>query len=113
MFAIEVNKENGVDQIVLRDTISKTFVDIIPSCGAILHGFTVLHNQSLINIIDHYNSKADFDDNVTSKGFKSCKLSPFACRINKATYRFGEKEYHIEKFLLNAVRFILSPIFLS
>ena len=101
MFAIEVNKKNGFDQIVLRDTISKTFVEITPSCGATLHGFTVLHNQWPVNIIDHYDSKADFDDTVTSRGFKSCKLSPFACRINKATYRFGEKEYHIEKFLLN------------
>jgi aldose 1-epimerase len=101
MFAIEVNKENGFDKIVLKDTLSKTFVDIIPSCGAILHAFTVFHNGAFINIIDHYDSKTDFSDNVTSKGFKSCKLSPFACRINNATYEFGEKEYHIEKFLLN------------
>jgi len=101
MFATEVNNENGFDKIVLRDTLSKTFVDIIPSCGAILHSFTVLHNDTLVNVIDHYDSLEDFTGNVTSKGFKSCKLSPFACRINNATYRFGEKQYTIEKFLLN------------
>ena len=101
MFAIEVNNENGFEKIVLRDTFSKTFVDIIPSCGAILHAFTVFHNGEFINIIDHYESKADFSHNVTAKGFKSCKLSPFACRINNATYHFGEKDYHVEKFLLN------------
>ena len=101
MFAIDLNSENGFEKIVLKDTLSKTFVEIIPSCGAILHAFTVFHNDVFINIIDHYENMADFSNNVTSKGFKSCKLSPFACRINKATYHFGEKEYHVEKFLLN------------
>ena len=101
MFATEANNENGFDKIVLKDTLSKTFVEIIPSCGAILHSFTVLHNTSLLNVIDHYESAEDFARNVTSNGFKSCKLSPFACRVNNATYRFGEKEYTLEKFLLN------------
>lgn len=101
MFTIEVNNENGFEKFVLKDALSQTSVDIIPSCGAILHAFTVFQNGIFINIIDNYESKADFSDNVTSKGFKSCKLSPFACRINNATYQFGERDYHIEKFLLN------------
>lgn len=101
MFTIEVNDENGFRKIVLRDTLSKTFVEIIPSCGAILHAFTVFHDGAFINIIDHYDSKSDFEHNVTSKGFKSSKLSPFACRIKNATYQFEGKEYRIEKFLLN------------
>lgn len=101
MFATEVGNENGFDKIVLRDTITKTFVDIIPSCGAILHSFSIVHNHSFLNVIDHYESAEDFSLNVSSKGFKSCKLSPFACRINNAAYRFGEKEYSIEKFILN------------
>lgn len=101
MFATAINTGDGFDKIVLKDNASKTFVEILPSCGAILHSFSVFHNNELINVIDHYESEKDFKDNVTSKGFKSCKLSPFACRINNATYRFGEKEYTIEKFLLN------------
>ncbi|MEP7108117.1 MAG: aldose 1-epimerase [Ferruginibacter sp.] len=101
MFAIEVSIENGFDKIVLKDTLSGTSVDIIPSCGASLHAFRVLHNNSSINVIDHFESAEDFAGNVTSKGFKSCKLSPFACRLNNATYRFGGKEYTIKKFLLN------------
>lgn len=101
MFAIDFDNDNGFDKIILRDNISKTFVEVIPCCGAILHAFTVFHNDVFINTIDQYASKDDFSDNVTSKGFKSCKLSPFACRINNATYQFGESEYQIEKFLLN------------
>jgi aldose 1-epimerase len=101
MFATEVNNENGFDKIVLKDTLSKTFVDIVPSCGAILHSFSVVHDNSFLNVIDHYDSAGDFSANVISKGFKSCKLSPFACRINNAAYQFGEKEYTIEKFVLD------------
>lgn len=101
MFATETASENGFKKIVLKDIISKTFVEVIPSCGAILHSFTVLHNNSAINVIDHYESAKDFKANVTSKGFKGCKLSPFACRMNNAAYHFGEKDYTIKKFLLN------------
>lgn len=101
MFERSAITENGMDKIVLRDVSSNTFVEIVPSCGAILHSFTVIHNNAPINIIDQYDSKDDFAGNVTSKGFKSCKLSPFACRIKNAAYHFGEKEYTIEKFLLN------------
>lgn len=101
MFARSAITENGMDKIVLRDDSSGTFVEIVPSCGAILHSFTVIHNDAPLNVIEHYDSKDDFAGNVTSKGFKSCKLSPFACRIKNAVYHFGEKEYTIEKFLLN------------
>src|ERR1700712_4410798 len=101
MFVTEVNTENGFDKIVLKDITSKTFVDIIPSCGGILHSFNILHNDSFLNVIENYDSAADFTSNVTSKGFKSCKLSPFACRIKNATYHFGEKQFEIQKFILN------------
>lgn len=100
-FTVESKTENGFHKTVLKDNSTQTSVEIIPSCGAILHAFTVLHNNSLLNVIDHYDSAEDFAGNVTTKGFKSCKLSPFACRINNATYQFGEKEYTIEKYLLN------------
>jgi aldose 1-epimerase len=98
-----VNTSNGTDfeKIILKDTDSTTAAEIIPSCGGILHAFTVLHNGKHLNIIDGYENKTDFDKNVTGKGFKSCKLSPFACRINNAAYQFEGREYIIEKFLLD------------
>ena len=99
-FGVEKVIENGFDKIVLRDNIRHTSVEIIPSCGAILHAFKVLHNSNYVNVIDSYESAADFETNVTSS-FKSCKLSPFACRIKNATYNFGKETYTIEKFILN------------
>lgn len=99
-FTVESKTENGFDKIILHDNIAQTSVEVIPSCGAILHAFTVLHNDRFINVIEQYSSAEDFADNVEAKGFKSCKLSPFACRLKNATYRFGEMQYTIDKFLM-------------
>ena len=101
MFSISHIKEGGFEKTVLQDGNTGTAVELIPSCGAILHGFSVDHHGNMLNLVEQYDSSEDFGLNVASKGFKSCKLSPFACRINKALYRFGGKEYRIEKFLLN------------
>jgi aldose 1-epimerase len=99
----EVVSENDPDfsKVILKDIATGTVAEIIPSCGAILHAFTVLNNGSALNVIDGYESAGDFKENVTAKGFKSCKLSPFACRIKNASYTFDEKKYTSEKFLLN------------
>lgn len=101
MFAADTNTNDGFKMIVLTDLSSNTYAEIVPHCGGILHSFNVMHNHSLLNVIDSYDSLEDFESNVATKGFKSCKLSPFACRINNARYRFGEKEYMVGKFLLN------------
>lgn len=101
MFSVNTNTDSGFNKIILQDDVTGTAVTIIPSCGAVLYAFTVLHNGSLLNVIDGYNNEADFKTNVAAKGFKSCKLSPFACRINNAAYNFNKKDYTIQKFLLN------------
>ncbi len=100
-FSIESKIENGFNKIVLRDNSSQTTVEIIPSCGAILHAFTIVHNNTFINIIDSYKTIDQFEKNEVTKGFKACKLSPFACRLKNATYNFGNTAYKIQKFLLD------------
>ncbi|MFZ4058141.1 MAG: aldose 1-epimerase, partial [Ferruginibacter sp.] len=99
-FAVNFISTDGFEAVELADLSTGTKVVVIPSCGAILHEMGVQHRGAYINIIDHYDNAADFEKNVTSKGFKSCKLSPFACRVKNARYRFDEKDYVIEKFLL-------------
>ena len=101
MFEATSIHDADFDKIILKDVAANTSVEIIPACGAILHAFTILHNGALLNVIDSYENTADFKNNVTAKGFKSCKLSPFACRIANAAYIFGTKKYTTEKFLLN------------
>ncbi|MGG9970630.1 aldose 1-epimerase [Ferruginibacter sp. SUN002] len=99
-FTIENRIEDGFAKIILQDNNSDTSVEVIPAYGAILHAFKVLNNDQIINVIDHYDHAADFEANVAAKGFKSCKLSPFACRVKNATYVFGDTKYTIQKFLL-------------
>ena len=101
MFSISEKKEGDFDKIVLYDGESKAIVEIIPSCGGTLHLFSIPFQGNALNVIDHYSNQKDFKKNVTSKGFKSCKLSPFACRIENARYTFSNKEFVIKKFLLN------------
>lgn len=101
MFDARFVKDTDFDKIILKDVSTHTSVEIIPSCGAILNAFIIVNDGTPINVIDGYNDTADFKNNAETKGFKSCKLSPFACRINNAAYNFGEKNYTIEKFLLN------------
>ena len=90
---------SGFDKIILKDEGTQAAVEIIPACGAILHAFIVFHNGKLMNVVDGYASDADFADHVENKGFKSCKLSPFACRIKNAVYKFAEQEYTVDKYL--------------
>ena len=99
-FGIESKIENGFSKTILRDYNSHTSVEIVPACGAILQGFTVLNNGEFINVIDHYDSGDDFAATV-ERGFKGCKLSPFACRIKDAVYTFNDQKYTLDKFTLN------------
>ena len=88
MFSIQNKTENAFDKIILKDDTSGTFAEILPSCGAILHALVAIKDGEEINVIDSYESAEDFKSNVTSKGFKGSKLSPFVCRLNKGKYNF-------------------------
>lgn len=98
MFIIENKIENGFDKIVLQDTSNGTFAEIVPSCSAILHAFTIIKDEKEFNVIESYDNAEDFKQNVTSKGFLGTKLSPFVCRVNKGSYTFEGKELTIEKY---------------
>ena len=100
MFSLKTKNENGFDIIVLKDNTNGTVAEVIPACGAILHMFAVMHGEKLLNIIDTYNSKTEFDDEMEARGFKSAKLSPFVCRMKNGSYHYGEKNYTVQKFYL-------------
>lgn len=102
MFLLNTRKGAGfLQEIILSDETTKTSAVILPGCGAILHNFTVVHNGQAVNVIESYESDADFKSNAENKGFRNIKMSPFACRIKNARYSFDGAEYTIQKFLLN------------
>lgn len=102
MFSIKTKNENGFEIMLLADDASGTQAAIIPACGAILHAFAVMHNKKLLNVVDSYASKNEFDTAMEARGFKSAKLSPFVCRMKAGKYHYGENDYTVEKFFLGA-----------
>lgn len=97
-FSIESKIQHGFNIIILKDEDSQSKVEVIPACGGILHGFSILNKGVHLNILEQYKNFDDFKTNVENKGFKSCKLSPFACRIKNAEYIFQHQKYRLNKF---------------
>jgi len=107
MFSIEKKQENGFDIVELKDGSTATSVEILPNCGGILHAFKIRYKEGFLNIIDNYATKAEFENSVEALGensvealgFKSCKLSPFVCRMRDAAYVFEGNNYKVSKFI--------------
>jgi len=76
---------------------------VLPSCGAILHSFTVTRIGIKLNVIDSYTNMDEFKKSLATRGFLGSKLSPFACRINKNKYRFAKNDYVIQKLNSNKI----------
>ena len=94
-FSVNVEEKDSVQVITLKDGSNDTEVEIY-SFGALLNAFTVTAKNKRINIVDGFTSPADAKENIT-KGFKSAKLSPFVCRLNKGEYTFHEQSHKIQK----------------
>lgn len=96
MFEISARNENGFEKILLQNPTNR--LEIIPDCGGILNAWEFNINDKWINVIQGYESKKDFEINCESKGFRSCKLSPYACRVKNGNYSFNGNTYNIGKF---------------
>lgn len=94
-FSIARLQQNGFYIIELKSDAG-TGVQIIPSYGALLHAFEVVHQGKKINLIDSYKNSDELKAGITGS-FKSVKLSPFACRIKDAQYSWEKKDYTISK----------------
>ena len=99
-FSVQIDKEDLFPVIRLKDKSNNTEAEIY-SFGAILNGFTIEGKKGKTNIIDGFTSPADAKETIT-KTFKSAKLSPFVCRLQKGEYSFDGKAYKIKKFYLGS-----------
>ena len=100
MFLIERELINGFEVVTLVDADTQTRAKVVPNSGGILIAFEMPVDGKVVNIIDGYNSKIEFNESVTNLGFKGCKLSPFVCRLKNGSYDFGGNKNKIEKFYL-------------
>jgi aldose 1-epimerase len=74
---------------------------IWPEFGAILNSWEhSLPNGSLLQLIEGYDDALDISANLTAKGFRSCKLSPYVCRMRGGRYAFDGKEHKVSRFYL-------------
>jgi aldose 1-epimerase len=94
-FAIYKQQTNGFDTIMLVDNIGLSRVSILPETGAMLHSFEVQTDNGPFNIIDNY-ANPSILLNELNESFKSCKLSPFACRIPGGKYFHNEHVYTLQ-----------------
>lgn len=94
-FEVVVDGSGKHPIIVLRDNHAL--------CEAEIYAFgTLLNSFSLDgkNVVDGFLSVDEAMENSTN-GFKSSKLSPFVCRMNKGEYSFDGNIYKIDKFYLS------------
>jgi aldose 1-epimerase len=94
-FTIDIHKDDIFPVIDLRNDEEATFIQVY-AFGALLNAFKIADS---INLIDGFTSPQDAHDNITND-FKSAKLSPFVCRLNKGKYFFNNQEHTIDKFFL-------------
>jgi aldose 1-epimerase len=75
--------------------------EILPACGAILNRWQVRMHHSTRELIEGYTDADDFAQHAETKGFRSCKLSPYVCRIpHGGRYSFDGEAYQVGKYNL-------------
>lgn len=88
--------QKGEDSVQLKNT--HLSASIIPACGALLNALIVTTSNGDLNLIDAFTDSTDAREHI-APAFQSAKLSPFACRIEKATYQYQGTTYKFEKCL--------------
>src|SRR5438105_286429 len=99
-FSIHIDEKDLFPVVKLKDKSNNTEVEIY-SFGALLNAFNVEGKNGKANVIYGFTSPTDAKKNI-SKTFKSAKLSPFVCRLQKGKFSFDGGVYKIDKFYLGS-----------
>ena len=87
---------NNTTIIHLIDNNHSTGISVIPSAGALLHEFSIPVDGQPFNIIENYSLDKPVNEQVTHY-FRSVKLSPWPCRLNRGQYRFNGQHYQVQR----------------
>ena len=93
---ISNNLKTTSKNIVIND--HNNYLEIWPDSGGIINIWKIRTSDGWRDIIIGYEDQIDFKENCEKKGFRSCKLSPYVCRIRDGKYIWNNKEYQIGKF---------------
>jgi aldose 1-epimerase len=77
-------------------------VVIWPDCGGIVNSWRVEVGDIKLSLIDGHTDQSEFAQQVENKGFRSCKLSPYVCRMAPGGFEFEGQQYDIGKYKLGA-----------
>ena len=93
-FGIEEEKFGAF--LLYRLTNSRTGenVSILPDFGGAINSMALKHNDSLVEILNGYNSADELRKNLNTS-FKGSNLLPFPNRINNGKYTFEGKDYQL------------------
>ena len=100
MFNIKEGIENGFSIVTLSNLDASCCAEIVPTCGGILHSFSIATKDGFHNAIDSYNNYEEYKLSKEALGFKSAKMNPFVCRVKDGKYNFDDKNYELNKFKL-------------
>ena len=97
-FSIDIQPISTFKRIRIANHESKASIDIM-SKGGVLNSWLQTNDQW--DIIDGNNFESGWGD-YESNGFKSGKMSPYACRLSQGQFTHLSQSYKIEKFYLGA-----------
>ncbi len=100
MFSITPLTAQGMHLLLLKDETLGTTVAVNRTVGALLHAFSIPFRGEELNVIAGYADGDELSSQLTAKGFRSCKLAPFAGRLYDGRYRWQEQEYTCGRFML-------------
>lgn len=97
-FTIDINDITTFKCVRIKDSETQSYIEIITK-GGLLNAWVIKDLNQSLNIV----ASNDFNNgwkNFEANGFKSGKMSPFACRLNKGKYSYANTDYTIDKFYL-------------
>jgi aldose 1-epimerase len=97
-FSIQTAGEGSRLIIRLSDTTTGTVAEIF-AFGGLLNAFVVQTALGSLNVIDGFTDPDHAMAHIT-EGFKSAKMSPFACRLLNGHYQFDDRSYTMDSFYL-------------
>jgi aldose 1-epimerase len=110
-FDLKIHEKEGLKMVQLIDSTTQTVIEI-ESRGALMNSWKVMAEGKALELILGNPSSLlhnkEPKDTMSNKehlsfemnGFRSGKMSPFSCRIEKGKYQFEEQHFQFNKFYL-------------
>jgi len=97
-FEIIIDQSGPFEVVHLIDNHSGTKATIF-SEGVLLNHFSIQKNGQTCNVVDGVGTMEEYLKEG-NPWFKSAKLSPYVCRLNKGQYKWQDKDYQLKGFFI-------------